>query len=177
MGEGALYVNSSITNLGFIMFLYISASRSYCSSGPFIVPVSLYSACEIAWHMCEKRFVAVCGVLSVTTIVQVFSSGTRWHYRGTDPLLHPVSYSVPCTVCASCMSTVWTHIFAFPFHDFSPLSQVLFTVSRCHRCIILSRRARASTLEVRLIGQLPGCLRPLSTLIYPPRVRVARWVF
>ena len=40
--------------------------------GPPVVPVSRYSACEIAWHVWEKLVLVVCGVVPITAIVPVF---------------------------------------------------------------------------------------------------------
>ena len=55
------------------------------SSGPSIVPVACYSACEIAWYIQEKPVVAVCGVVPV-----VASAGTSLysaHTGATDGVL------------------------------------------------------------------------------------------
>ena len=43
------------------------------SSGPSIVPVAFYSACEIPWHIVEQPVLAVRGVVLAAYIVPVFS--------------------------------------------------------------------------------------------------------
>lgn len=43
-------------------------------SGPSIVPVSPYNACEITWHIWEQQAVEVCGVVPAAAIVPALPS-------------------------------------------------------------------------------------------------------
>ena len=66
----------------------------YCSrSGPSIVPVSCYSACEIAWHRWEPSVVALCGVMSFSFTVPIFPAGTMPALQLDHKLLY-VAFSV-----------------------------------------------------------------------------------
>ena len=59
------------------------------------VPVARFSACEIARHMSEQPFMAVCGVIPVAVVVPVFTAGTCWHYRGTTTVKNSKCEGLP----------------------------------------------------------------------------------
>ena len=82
--------------------LLIQTAVRQHSRGPSIVPIALYSACEIAWIRWEQPVVKVCLVVPIVAIAPVSSAGTHRHHTLEGPLRSKRPSIVPVALYSAC---------------------------------------------------------------------------